>query len=80
MKEKGSLKNTRLFLKLFSSFVFKCFSEAVAIMNLVKAGFFSRRYGFLTQYLSMHLSMRCDQMDCKETELLSLRYPLQRKC
>lgn len=41
MKEKDSVKTTKLFLKLLSSFVRMCYSLAVAVLNLVRADFLS---------------------------------------
>lgn len=54
VKEKSSVKNTRLFLKPTSSFAFKCCSEAVVLINLVRAGSFVGYMDFLcsmSQYI-----------------------------
>lgn len=56
-KEKISVKNTRLFLKQIISFAFKCCSEAVVLINLVRN---FGTYGFLMQYVSIHLFVNCD--------------------
>lgn len=61
VKEKSSVKNTRLFLKPTSSFAFKCCSEAVVLINLVGAGSFVGYMDFLcsmSQYIFLWLLNR----------------------